>query len=386
MNAGVTTNKRVLRGMTWDHPRGYDPMVAASARYAKEQPGVELVWEKRSLSEFEERSVEELAEAFDLMVIDHPHMGDVAASGCLAPFTDSPPLAEVAAGSVGRSFESYRYDGRQWALPIDAAAQVSAWREGFLDAPPADWEQCIELAGQARVVWPLHPVHALMSFYTLCAGRGTPCAADAELFVTESDGLAVLDALAVMVARVPSACFGMDPIQALELIGTGKADFAPHTYGYISYSRAGFLAHRVRFGEVPVLSGTGAVERVGSALGGTGIAVSARSAHVELAQDFALRVAGSGWQRGLFFEAGGQPGHADAWEDDTTNAETLDFFRGTRATLEQAYLRPRFPGYVRFQRAAGEQIATALRGEQTHATAIGAINALYASATKGGGS
>jgi len=42
-------------------------------------------------------------------------------------------------------------------------------------------------------------------------------------------------------------------------------------------------------------------------------------------------------QEGVYYDAGGQPGNAVAWESDRTNADSLDFFRGTRATLEGAY-------------------------------------------------
>ena len=37
-----------LRGMTWSHPRGYDPMVACSALW-EAKTGVEIAWDKRSL-------------------------------------------------------------------------------------------------------------------------------------------------------------------------------------------------------------------------------------------------------------------------------------------------------------------------------------------------
>ena len=67
-----------LRGMTWDHARGYDPMVATSAAYAAAHPGVTITWEKRSLQAFADRPISEMAETYDLMVIDHPHVGEVA--------------------------------------------------------------------------------------------------------------------------------------------------------------------------------------------------------------------------------------------------------------------------------------------------------------------
>src|SRR5690606_14098671 len=73
-----------LRGMTWSHPRGYDPMVAC-AKLWKEKTGVEIEWDKRSLQDFESFPVEELARAYDLIVIDHPHVGQITSEGCLAP-------------------------------------------------------------------------------------------------------------------------------------------------------------------------------------------------------------------------------------------------------------------------------------------------------------
>ena len=41
-----------LKGMTWSHPRGYDPMVA-TAKAFHQRTGIEIVWDKRSLQDFE---------------------------------------------------------------------------------------------------------------------------------------------------------------------------------------------------------------------------------------------------------------------------------------------------------------------------------------------
>ena len=65
-----------LKGMTWSHPRGFDPLVACAAAW-REATGVEIVWDKRSLQDFESYPVEELARRYDLIVIDHPHVGQI---------------------------------------------------------------------------------------------------------------------------------------------------------------------------------------------------------------------------------------------------------------------------------------------------------------------
>ena len=148
-----------LRGMTWSHPRGYDPMVACSAAW-QEKTGVAIAWDKRSLQDFESFPVEELARRYDLVVIDHPHVGQITAEGCLAPL-DTPgreaDLAALATGSVGASFTSYTWKGRQWALPIDAATQVQAWRADRLPGPLATWDAMLDLARRGGVLCPMRP-------------------------------------------------------------------------------------------------------------------------------------------------------------------------------------------------------------------------------------
>ena len=72
-----------LRGMTWDHSRGFDPMLATSTRFGEMRPGVEITWEKRSLQAFADRPIGEMAAAYDLMVIDHPHVGEARGLGLM---------------------------------------------------------------------------------------------------------------------------------------------------------------------------------------------------------------------------------------------------------------------------------------------------------------
>ena len=56
-----------LKGITWDHARGYDPLIVASALYLKET-GIQIEWQKRSLTNFGDQSLETLAQQFDLII------------------------------------------------------------------------------------------------------------------------------------------------------------------------------------------------------------------------------------------------------------------------------------------------------------------------------
>lgn len=345
-----------LKGMTWDHPRGYDPLAALSREWEAAH-GVSISWDRRSLQDFESYPVLDLAKAYDIVIIDHPHVGQITGEACLIPLPDAP---EIAAGSLGRSYESYTWEGSQWAYPVDAAAQVQAVRPD-LTAPMTDWDGVMRLAAEGRVMIPLRPPHVLMSFYTLCANLGHPCRVDGTApFVDRAGGLRALELLQALAAKVDPACFGMDPIAVLAEMAAGdRTACAPLIYGYISYSLPDAAPHRVTFHDIPEAApGTGPK---GSALGGTGLAVSAFCKHPDAAIAFARHAAGPEAQAGFWASTGGQAGHRDAWVSAQVDAGAGGFYSGTVATLDAAWMRPRHDGYMPFQQEASERINAALK-------------------------
>jgi multiple sugar transport system substrate-binding protein len=365
-----------LKGMTWSHPRGYDPMVAGAEQWLADK-GVEIVWEKRSLQDFETFPVEELARNFDMIVIDHPHVGQITKEGCLLPL-DVPgreaELKALAEGSVGQSFPSYNWQSRQWAFPLDAATQVQAWRPDLMDNPATSWGEVLRLARAGKVLLPLRSPHSLMCFYTLVANAGTPCTVEGELISVE-DGVKAFEQLREIALLVKPECFGMDPIAVFEEMVLPGSSIAcsPLIYGYVNYAMSGFRDRLIRFADIPA----GAAGVAGSALGGTGIAVSAFSKHPEAAIDFAYWIANGDVQKGLYAASNGQPGHADAWEDDIVNSSTSDFYCETRATLEGAWVRPRHDGYMTFQEAASERINKGLLDNEKAEDVVADLNRLF---------
>ena len=353
-----------LSGITWDHPRGYDCIVAASTEHAR-QTGVTVTWQKHPLSAFEGAPVEELAADYDLMVMDHPHIPEAVKKGALAPldghgFDDE--LAALAARSVGPSHDTYAYRGHQYGLATDSAAQVAVYRPDLLPEPPRDWDGVFELAREGRVLWPAHPVHALSSLVTLTGNAGAPPASDPGSFLDEEFAGAALERMHALAELVPEANLAQNPIDiAEELSVTDRYVYAPLIYGYVNYSRPGFRRHRLQFIDIP----RGPAGVAGSQIGGAGIAVSATASDIDAARAFALWLASPDVQRGVYYDNGGQPGYGAAWEDERLNEDSLDFFRGTRQTLEGASIRPRFAGWPAFQNQASVWTNQALRRDIT---------------------
>lgn len=353
----------LLRGITWEHSRGYECMVASARRYAELTAGTEIHWEYRSLQAFADAPIERLTAEYDLLVIDHPHIPMAADLGIFAHldgvgFDDQ--LAVLAEQSLGRSHESYSHAGHQYALASDAAAQVAVYRPDLIAEPPREWGAVLELAREGRVLWPAKPIDAYSSFVTMAANSGNPPAVTGGTFITESAALSVLERMHQLAGLVPDANFSQNPIDVAEALATSdRWVYSPFLFGYTNYSREGFRPGRLKYIDIP----KGPMGTGGSLLGGAGIAVSATASDLDAARAFAFWVASADTQRGVYYDAGGQPGNAVAWSDERLNADSLDFFSGTRATLEGAYLRPRFVGYIDFQDRVSPWVTAALRGE-----------------------
>lgn len=381
-----------LCGVTWDHPRGLDSLRAAeAARRAEGGDAIVVTWTARSLKDFGDLLPDTLAARYDLLVIDHPHVPHAAAAGLLLPLDGTvfdAGLADLAAQSVGPSHASYQYAGRQWALAIDAAAQVSAWRPDLLLVPPRTWDEVFVLAAAGKVLWPAAPTDAIASFLTIAASRGTPVnPVPGAGLLPAADGLAVLAHLHRLADAVPARCLSANPIEIAEwLVSDDSFSLVPLTYGYSNYTRAGFRHRQLAYGDMPVSpwgnpspggSPSPAGEPAGSCLGGAGIAVSARSEHPVAAVRHAFWLASAATQRGPYFAGGGQPANAVAWDDEAVNTVAPGFFRATRRTLDLAWVRPRHPGWPRFQEQAGIVVNQALRREIGDSQCLARLDRLY---------
>ena len=166
-----------LAGLTWDHPRGYLVLDALAGTL---EPDVSARWLRQPLEGFESRPLRTLADDFDLLVVDHPGLGEAVRDGALLPLDEVFAAQELSGwrtASVGASYDSYVLDGRPWALPLDAAAQVSVARPDLMDTWPASWAAACEAARDHRTTLCLGGPHALLMFSAICVAAGSPPAA-----------------------------------------------------------------------------------------------------------------------------------------------------------------------------------------------------------------
>jgi multiple sugar transport system substrate-binding protein len=347
-----------LRGSTWDHTRGYAPLPVTAEAYSAAHPDVGIVWEKRTLRDFAEMSLPQLALRYDLIVLDHPWIGGCVAAGSLLPLNDylsANFLNDQAQHSVGKSHSSYTFDGQQWALAVDVASQVSAYRPDLIDLSdiPQTWDQVVTLAqrlrraGKATVSTPLMHVDCFPCFFSLCANAGEQAFTSGEFAVGRQMGYHVLGMMRTLLEVGHPESIHWNPPQILDRMSTtDDIAYSPLLFGYSNYARPGYRDHLIRFTTIPSING--------AILGGAGLAISTSCQHPQVAADYAAFVTSADVQRGMYFDEGGQPGHRGAWLDNRVNAASNDFFRDTLPTLDGAAMRPRYAGWIDVQDRACE--------------------------------
>lgn len=351
-----------LRGRTWDHPRGYDSLVACND-LVEERFGVGIEWSARTLLQYGDQHIREFAADNDLLVIDYPHVPDGVEDNCLLAFddfVDGETLAQLRRESAGPSHDSYSYRGKTWGLALDGATQVSVYRPDRIDGVPPFWNEVFADAHRSRVLWGYKPVDAFSTFSTVMAQKGHPVMATSPV-VDRSAAEEVIHMLIELAALVPPWCATANPIDVLEyLAGNDDYVYAVNLYGYTNYSRLGFRKNLLVFDDVVSFDGRAS----GSQLGGAGIGVSSATQHPEEAFAVAVYLASPEAQNGPYTERGGQPGNLRAWLSPRMNAITGHFFRNTLRSMEGAWVRPALAGWPDFQYSVSQVLSRVFRDGQ----------------------
>lgn len=352
-----------LRGLCWDHPRCTGPMAVAGAAYASAVPGVSVQWDARPLQRFNDEPVWEIEPGYDLVYVDHPMTGSSAEHGALVPLDSVLPattLDRIESESVGASFASYGWHDRQWALPVDAVTQVSAYRSDRVGTVPRSWDDVLDLAAGAPglVGLPLYPSDAMCTLISLSANASLAAGGPAEWLREDA-----ADLLTELVGLVGPSWFGLNPPAVLDrLAGDGPLGYVPFVFGYAN------LAHPpVAFTDVPGVDGTPR----GAVLGGAGLAVLPASPHVDEAAAFAAWCMDPAIQRDVLLPAGAQPGNRLVWD-----TESAGYLGDTRRSMDGAFVRPREPWWPAYQREAGIRLAALLQDRAPARKIVAELTAL----------
>lgn len=359
-----------LRGMTWDHPRGYGPLRAFGGAQ----------WDAQPLEDFEAKPLRELAEHYDLLVIDHPGLGAALVDGALLPLDevfDADDLARWQAAGVGPTWLSYRLPGpaggpaaaRQWALPIDAATQVSVYRPDRLDRAPADWSEVARTVRQVPSALCLGGPHAMLMLLALAMDPG-----GARLLAADR-AVEALTLLRELWPAVDQSVSLRNPIAVHEALAGGTIAYCPLAYGYASYARPTPGTSALAWADAPSWADAAGVPL--SVLGGTGLAVTTRAAgRLDEVRAWARAFLDPAVQAGLVPDHAGQPADVTVWAPGRVDDAWGHYYSSTVRSVTHARVRPRYNGWIAVQDAGSEIVRECVTGALDPSAAVTRIGNL----------
>ncbi len=368
-------NLDLLTGLTWDHPRGLE-CLRASNGHLESSESISIDWNARSLLAFGDQHIEEFYRDYDLMIIDHPHVPDAVHAGAVIAMEElltPDQLAQLALTSVGPSHDSYSYRGQHWALAIDTAAQVSAYRADMADHAPIFWSEVIAEARLGKVLWPYKPVDAFSTFATLMAQKNSALVSNGR-FMDVEIAEEVLNFMIELAGLVPDFCAKSNPIDIAEILASSDLyAFGVALYGYSNYSRIGFRKKVLNYDDIASFDGSAG----GSQLGGAGIAVSSAAKNPQVAGRAAYALSSPQVQAGVYGLSAGQPGNLVAWKSHRLNNVSENFFNSTLRTLERSWVRPRVFGWPDVQYQTSLLIHDVLVRKELTGANIDAMVSMY---------
>jgi multiple sugar transport system substrate-binding protein len=272
--------ERVLKGIAWDHDRGYGCLAGTAAAFSADHPDIRVEWSVRSLRDFGEGPLDTLADTYDLIIVDHPFSGHAKATGVLIDLRlhlSSEEIEALENNSVGKSTVSYHYEGGIFGLPTDAAAQIASYRPDLMTdlgaQVPQNHGEVLALAESARakgkrIATPACPIDALCLVLTFAANLDHPLGPDEDRFISPEILETVLGHVEELVAASDPRSIGWNPIQMYdEMAASDDIVYCPYAFGYSNYARK----NRGKPILAANIAGPGADPHRGSLLGGAGL-------------------------------------------------------------------------------------------------------------------
>jgi multiple sugar transport system substrate-binding protein len=370
-------------GLTWDHPRGFEPLDAAARNLESLGANLRIRWHKQSLEGFESHPIVDLANLYDLLIIDHPCLGEAAAGECFIPIDTlfSTEECEVwRKTSVGPSYSSYYYAGKQWALPLDAATQVCVVNPEIIekDLWPHTWCDVLDLSDLYSISLSLAGPHALLSFFSICAGiAGEENQPELDDFFADDICLQGYEVLAAIYKKAVKNHMNSNPIAMLDCMASSREiALCPLIYGYVNYASQ---TKSSRYEQLAFINAPRFKKQFKprSTVGGTGLAVSRKTKVTPPLLDHIRHLMSPAYQVDFSPNHGGQPSSGKAWSDPAVNTRANGFYGNTLETMSNGWVRPRYKGYVEFQAEGSGFLRNALSAGISPRIVIRKIKAMF---------
>lgn len=360
---------KILKGITWENKRGYEPLVKGAEIWMKQHPDVQVVWDQLPWYQFEEKILNGLSNGtneYDLIMFDHPWTGKFEAEGWLKDLTelyDQTYMNDINKRTVDPSFESYALNG-QWALPLDAACHVALYRDDVLQKNelPKTWDDVLiwskdyfKLHNEAGLVMCVEGVLGSCLFLSMMAGLGYPPYID-ETSPTANRIAAekVLENVKQLLEYTPKGSSHWGPWDIYQKMAQNEGGvYSPSLFGYVNYFDVKPNGKNLSFSTVPSFENNKTGKPI---LGGVGIGIAHNTKNLSDAKDLVEFYASDWVQKDIFIPNFGQPAANVVWNDEQINSKYNNMYKEMNKNMNNAYIRPRYSSFHALELFNGETL------------------------------
>jgi len=355
--------------------KGIACLHAATPVLQERFPDINIDWDIHSLADFSAKPIAETAKEYDLIVFDHPFVGDAWRDNALIDLTDylkAEDIQQLKNDVVDSSVNIYAYQGGLWGLPLDSACQIAVHRPDLCDDiglahNTLDRMTLDEIIGKVQssgkqIAIAFSGVSTVMTFFTLCYKMGFPPFQTSNLIVPDSVGKKAVQIMKNILNASPPDILDWDTIACLENMSI-RSDlvYCPYIFGFSAYSTDTYTSsdkyHPLIFTDNPLPA---AGSNRGGIIGGAGVGISSDCVDKQSAAKIALELMKPDIQKMMALNMA-QPSRRSAWVDEEVNRSSRDFYINTIESIDNGYLRPRDPGFVPKQDEAGRCLEDHLR-------------------------
>lgn len=359
-----------LTGITWENPRGYDPLVRASAIYQDQNPHIRVEWEQYPWYEFEKRILNDFANktnVYDLIMFDHPWTGTISVKDWILPWDDYLPAGyfdELKNRVVAPSTESYFLNGKHWALPLDAASHCALYQKvpSLNYQLPNHWEDIKMWAIQMQkagfdtpLVLSIQGVLGSCLFLSMMAAYGKPAFSNPTQENIDIEAAKyILNLIKELQAFCPAGSSSWGPWDIYENFrANNQLLYSPSIFAYVNYVGEENSGPNLYLSTTPSFRHNNLSRAI---LGGVGLGLTRTCKNVAEAVKYGTFLMSDEIQKDVFPTNNGQPALKAVWEDEMINRQFNYFYSCLKPNMENGYIRPRYSGFHEVELAIGETL------------------------------
>lgn len=360
----------VIKGLTWDKHWHTDTLAALTKLFEIANKDVQLIWDYRPLDEYTSELFGANINHYDLVLIKNRHMASVVPTGVLTQLRDYIPTEHcqlLKKEAIGRSYDAYQYNDKQYSFPFTVTSFVSAYRKDLMEqynlTLPKTWQEVLELGRllpkELGMTLSLRADNIYDIFRCIIGHFDDDAYLSGQIQASEIERALIV--IEEILAFVGESALHMSMLEIYaRMSASDHIVYVPMIVGNANYSKDGYRKNLIDFGDIPSVTGY----KTKSILYSSGLGIPTESVNKDMAAAFIRMVTSEEIQRSVIVDFDGHPLFKKHWSRKEGNRKTNHYFENTFDMVDNAVNLSELNGSKEEWRKIGEIIWDYLKNKK----------------------